>query len=159
MQCACGRTLELQGIEEWDASDCLIRFDCRLCDFRLGVEVEPKQASPLFDYIVWTDEAQHLLDRMPPYVEPLVREEVEHYAHQKGVTVVTSAFLAEARNRGSVSWNSEAESRLARVPAPVRAMARMELERTALDRGMSEVTVSLMEEVKARYFGMRRDYG
>ncbi|MFB3136794.1 MAG: PCP reductase family protein, partial [Nitrospirales bacterium] len=64
-------------------------------------------------------------------------------------------FLAEARNRGSVSWNSEAESRLARVPAPVRAMARMELERTALDRGMSEVTVSLMEEVKARYFGMR----
>jgi len=159
MQCACGRTLELQGIEEWDASDCLIRFDCRLCDFRLGVEVEPKQASPLFDYIVWTDEAQHLLDRMPPYLEPLVREEVEHYAHQKGVTVVTSAFLAEARNRGSVSWNSEAESRLARVPAPVRAMARMELERTALDRGMSEVTVSLMEEVKARYFGMRRDYG
>jgi len=38
-------------------------------------------------------------------------------------------------------------------------MARVELERTALDRGMAEVTVSLMEEVKARYFGMRADYG
>ncbi|MCH8039606.1 MAG: PCP reductase family protein [Nitrospinae bacterium] len=159
MQCTCGRTLELQEIEELDGSACFIRFDCGVCDFRLGVEVEPKQASPLVDYIVWTDEAQHLLDRMPPYVEPLVREEVEHYARQKEVTVVASAFLAEARNRGAVSWNSEAESRLARVPAGVRALARMELERTALDRGMAEVTVSLMEEVKARYFGMRADYG
>jgi hypothetical protein len=33
-------------------------------------------------------------------------------------------------------------------------MARIELERTAADRGLSTVTVALMEEVKARYFGM-----
>jgi hypothetical protein len=33
-------------------------------------------------------------------------------------------------------------------------MAKIELERTALDRGMPEVTVTLMEEVKTRYFGM-----
>ena len=36
----------------------------------------------------------------------------------------------------------------------VRAMARVELERTAVDRGAGRVTVALMEEVKARYFGM-----
>jgi hypothetical protein len=33
-------------------------------------------------------------------------------------------------------------------------MARIELERTAADRGLSCITVSLMEEVKAKYFGM-----
>jgi hypothetical protein len=33
-------------------------------------------------------------------------------------------------------------------------MARIELERTAMDRGLSRVTVPLMEEVKAKYFGM-----
>jgi hypothetical protein len=33
-------------------------------------------------------------------------------------------------------------------------MARIELERTAADRGEARITVALMEEVKARYFGM-----
>jgi hypothetical protein len=33
-------------------------------------------------------------------------------------------------------------------------MARVELERTALDKGHAHVTVALMEEVKARYFGL-----
>jgi len=40
------------------------------------------------------------------------------------------------------------------LPAPVRTMARIELERTAADRGETRITVALMEEVKARYFGM-----
>jgi hypothetical protein len=36
-------------------------------------------------------------------------------------------------------------------------MARVELERTAIERGGDpRVTISLMEEVKARYFGMGR---
>jgi hypothetical protein len=43
---------------------------------------------------------------------------------------------------------------LANVPSGIRTMAKTELERTALDRGMPEVTVALMEEVKTRYFGM-----
>jgi hypothetical protein len=33
-------------------------------------------------------------------------------------------------------------------------MAKVELERTALERGQPRVTVALMEEVKAKYFGM-----
>lgn len=153
MRCACGHDLVLQGVEE-EGISYFARLNCAHCDFRFGIAVESKEAVPLFDQIVWTDEAQHLLDRMPPYIESLVREEVEVYARHKKVAVVASTFLAEARNRGEVLWSSQAENRLARVPAGVRAMARVELERTALDRGMSEVTISLMEEVKARYFGM-----
>ena len=37
---------------------------------------------------------------------------------------------------------------------PVRAMAKIELERTAADRGAGRITVALMEEVKAKYFGL-----
>jgi hypothetical protein len=33
-------------------------------------------------------------------------------------------------------------------------MARVELERTAAERGETRITVTLMEEVKAKYFGM-----
>jgi hypothetical protein len=36
-------------------------------------------------------------------------------------------------------------------------MARIELERTAMERGQAEVTVALMDEVKARYFGRSQD--
>ena len=107
--------------------------------------------------MVWTDEARHYLDRQPPYIASLLRGEVEHYARTKDRSLVSMALVVEARNGGSISWNPDAERRLSRVPAGVRAMARVELERTAMDRGMSEVTVSLMEEVKARYFGMGGD--
>jgi hypothetical protein len=53
-----------------------------------------------------------------------------------------------------VEWSPDAALRLDNVPPGIRAMAKIELERTALDRGMPEVTVTLMEEVKTRYFGM-----
>jgi hypothetical protein len=33
-------------------------------------------------------------------------------------------------------------------------MAKIELERTAAARGESRITVALMDEVKAKYFGM-----
>jgi hypothetical protein len=108
----------------------------------------------LVDRLMWTDEARHVLDRMPPYVAPLLRHEVEDYARSTGNRVITFALLAQARHGGAVVWEPEAERRLENIPAPVRAMARVELERTAVEKGQSEVTVSLMEEVKAKYFGM-----
>ena len=62
--------------------------------------------------------------------------------------------LLRPRTGERIEWDLDAERRLDRVPAPVRAMARSELERTAADRGERRITVALMEEVKARYFGM-----
>ncbi|MER3421934.1 MAG: hypothetical protein C4293_00570 [Nitrospiraceae bacterium] len=91
---------------------------------------------------------------MPPYVSPLVRQQAEEFARARGQRVITFWLLARARNGATIVWDAEAECRLEKIPAPVRAMARIELERTALDKGFSHVTVALMEEVKARYFGM-----
>ncbi|MDA2909574.1 PCP reductase family protein [Nitrospiraceae bacterium AH_259_D15_M11_P09] len=156
--CGCGRWMHTEGLEERaagpGAETLFLRSKCRGCGLRVGVETPFDDAEALVDRVMWTDDARHRLDRMPPYLAPLVKSEVEDYARSKGRRVVTFALMNQARQGGQVDWEPEAERRLENVPAPVRAMARIELERTAAERGVSRVTVSLMEEVKARYFGM-----
>lgn len=150
--------MHTEGIEERMSADGVpqwfIRLECRGCGLRIGIDVPEGQPSTLVDRLLWTDEALHRLDRMPPYVAALVREEVEEEIRRHGQRVVTYDALLRPRTGERMEWDPEAERRLERVPAPVRAMARIELERTAAERSLSRVTVSLMEEVKARYFGM-----
>jgi hypothetical protein len=121
---------------------------------KVGIEALPDDAEQLVDRLVWSDEARHLLERLPPYVAPLVRQQTEEYARASRRRVITSGVLALARRGRAVEWDPEAERRLENVPGPVRAMAKAELERTALERGLDRVTVALMNEVRAKYFGM-----
>jgi hypothetical protein len=150
--------MHTEGIEERMNADgapqWFIRSECRGCGLTVGVDVPEGQADGLVDRLLWTDEALHRLDRMPPYVAVLIKEDVEQDIRRHGQNVVTYNTLLSPRTGERIEWDSEAEGRLERVPAPVRAMARIELERTAMDRGLSRVTVPLMEEVKAKYFGM-----
>jgi hypothetical protein len=150
--------MHTEGIEERGGETGLllwfIRSECRGCGLKVGVDVREEQAHGLVDRLLWTDEALHRLERMPPYVAGLVREEVEQNIRRQGERVVTYETLLRPRTGERIAWDPEAEQRLDRVPAAVRAMARIELERTAADRGLSRITVSLMEEIKAKYFGM-----
>ncbi len=150
--------MHTEGIEErageGGAPQWFIRSECRGCGLKVGVDVPEGQTYGLVDRLLWTDEALHRLDRMPPYVAVLVRDEVEQDIRRQGQRVVTCETLLRPRTGERLDWDPEAERRLERVPAPVRAMARIELERTAADRGLSRITVSLMEEIKAKYFGM-----
>jgi hypothetical protein len=150
--------MHTEGIEERGGETgpllWFIRSECRGCGLKVGVDVPEEQAHGLVDRLLWTDEALHRLDRMPPYVAGLVREEVEQDIRRRGERVVTYETLLRPRTGERIEWDPEAERRLERVPAPVRAMARIELERTAADRGLSRISVSLMEEIKAKYFGM-----
>ena len=157
LTCGCGRWMHTEGIEErGDEAGAFwfIRSECRGCGLKVGVDVPEGQTRGLIDRLFWTDEALHRLTRMPPYVAPLVRDEVEQHLRSQGERVVTYDTLLRPRTGERIEWDPEAERRLDRVPAPVRAMARVELERTAADRGLSRITVSLMEEIKAKYFGM-----
>lgn len=158
LTCGCGRWMHTEGIEERSYSDgspqWFVRTECRGCGLTVGVDVPSGQAGGLVDRMLWTDEALDRLDRMPPYLAPLVRAEVEQDARAKGERVITYDRLLRPRTGECIEWDLDAERRLDRVPAPVRAMARVELERTAADRGETRITVALMEEVKARYFGM-----
>jgi hypothetical protein len=118
------------------------------------VDVPAGQGHGFVDRLIWTDEALHRLERMPPYLGPLLREEVDQDMRARQERVVTYDSLLQPRGSARVQWEPEAEGRLHNVPAPVRAMAKVELERTAVERGTGLVTVALMEEVKAKYFGL-----
>ena len=158
LTCGCGRWMHTEGIEERadesGAPQWFIRSECRGCGLKVGVDVPEGQTHGLVDRLLWTDEALHRLDRLPPYVATLVQKDVEQDVRQCGSPVVTYETLLRPRTGERIEWHPEAERRLERVPAAVRVMARIELERTAADRGLSRITVPLMEEVKARYFGM-----
>lgn len=158
LTCGCGRWMHTEGVEERTYEDGLpqwfVRSECRGCGLKVGVDLPAGQMGGLIDRLTWTDEALHRLDRMPPYLAPLVREEVEQDVRARGERVVAYDTLLRPRTGERIVWDPEAERRLDNVPAPVRAMARVELERTAAERGSARITVSLMEEVKAKYFGM-----
>lgn len=154
MQCGCQQSFHVEEVEELESDEVLARFQCDGCGWAIGAEGPLKEIDPLLPFITWSDEAQYHLSRLPPYLAVLVRDEVEIFSSDRHYGIVTHSRMVTARNKGEVEWSSDAERRLANVPSGIRTMAKTELERTALDRGMPEVTVALMEEVKTRYFGM-----
>ncbi len=154
MQCSCLQTLCIADVQELDSDEVFVRFNCESCGWAVGAEGSLKEIDPLVPSVIWSDEASYDLSRLQPYIEFLVRDEVETFAYDQHYKIVTSSRVTTARNKGMIAWSADAERRLANVPSGIRTMAKTELERTALDRGMPEVTVTLMEEVKTRYFGM-----
>ncbi|MGB0911768.1 MAG: PCP reductase family protein, partial [Nitrospirales bacterium] len=116
-------------MDEVQATTYFASFTCTPCGKSVGVEGERKEVSSLLNQISWTDEAQHIIDRLPPYIAPLYQDDVEQYAKSTGNKLVTFDFLGEAKNQGTVSWSPETQRRLERVPPGIRAMARVELER------------------------------
>lgn len=156
--CGCGGWMHTEGVEERLSEDgqptWFVRTECRPCRWLVGIDVPAGQVDGLVDRLMWSDDAKHRLDRVPPYAVSLLRELVEGFAKTRQQRVITYDLIDQAQTGEVVAWDPDAEQRLANVPAPVRAMARVELERTAVDRGSRVVTVALMEEVKARYFGM-----
>lgn len=157
LTCGCGRWMHTEGIEERGEGggwQWFVRAECRGCGFKVGVDLPAGETYGLVDRMMWTDEALHRWERMPPYLASLFREEVEQNVRARGECVVSYDTLLSPRTGERIEWEPEAERRLDNVPAPVRAMAKIELERTASERRASRVTVALMEEVKARYFGM-----
>lgn len=154
IQCRCGGAFSLLDVQEESAEACLAHLRCDDCQWCLGIEGDPQALSSVLEDVVWTRDALHELGRLPPYLAPMVREYVEQSVRARGVRVVTFDLYQIGRKGETIAWNPEAERRLERIPAAVRSMARVELERTASERGEATVTVELMEEVKARYFGM-----
>ncbi|WP_455371678.1 PCP reductase family protein [Petrachloros mirabilis] len=158
LTCGCGRWMHTEGIEERSVGEegltWFVRSECRGCGLRVGVDLPAGESSGLIDRLLWTDEAAHRLQRMPPYLASLFRDEIEQDVRARGERVICYDALFRPRTGEQIEWDQEAERRLENVPAPVRAMAKIELERTAADRGQTRITVALMEEIKAKYFGM-----
>ena len=147
--------MEARTLEEESPLSFHLRLACTACANWMTVSGRLEEVTPFVEGTLWSNEARHELERLPPYIEPLVRQEVEAHAAQEKRSVITVALFQEARLRGKVSWTSTAKDRLANIPAPIRSMAKVEIERMALEQGLSEVTETLMDEAKAKFLGMR----
>jgi len=147
--------MEAQALEEESPLSYHLRMGCVACANWIRASGRLEDLTPLVSRTLWSNDARHELDRLPPYIASLVREEVESYAAQEGRVLITAALFQEARLRGKVSWPPAATERLAKVPETIRSMAKVEIERMAIEQGLSEVTEALMDEAKAKFLGMR----
>ena len=155
VSCCCGAGMEAKAVEEVSPLLYHLTLACTACANWAGVSGRPEEITSWVTGRLWSREARHDLERLPPHIEPLVRVEVETYADKDGIHLITRALVQEARNRGKVSWAQEAAGRLSIIPSAVRTLAKIEIERMAIERGLSEVTASLMNEAKLKFLGMR----
>ena len=153
--CCCGAAMQAEALEEVSPLLYHVRLACTACANWVRVSGRLEHIEPIVTSLLWSNEAYYEIDRLPPYIGLLVKQETENYAQKEGRRAITLAIFREARNRGKVSWTPTAEGRLEKVPALIRSMAKVEIERMAIDRGLCEVTENLMDEARAKFLGMR----
>jgi len=102
--------------------------------------------------VEWSAEALDRLAKIPDFVRPTVKMEVEAYARQAGDTFVTQSMLDKYKVApGGLSWSADATKRLENIPFFIRPMAKKEIERLAREGGRTEVTVEVMDQAKSAF--------
>jgi hypothetical protein len=49
--------------------------------------------------LIWTEDAEHRLTRVPEFVRPMVRDSIERHARELGCREITCEVMDEARSR------------------------------------------------------------
>ena len=100
----------------------------------------------------WSAEALDRLSKIPEFVRPTVKMDVEAYAKTTGETFVTQAMMDRYKSGSNeFGWSPEAKQRLENIPFFIRPMAKKEIERMAREEGRTEVTVEVMEQAKTPF--------
>ncbi|MBI5344942.1 MAG: PCP reductase family protein [Deltaproteobacteria bacterium] len=122
--------------------------------------------------IVWTDDALRRLERVPQgFMRNMTRSRIEGSARGKGIDLITLEFAEDvigeargvmtgmmgrpaadknenpARPAAEPEWTPEAIERLKMVPEGfMRDMTMRRIEKTALDKGISLITIEVIQE-------------
>ena len=100
----------------------------------------------------WSPDAQERLDKLPSFVQPMVKSSVETFARKNGYSTVTLQVMDDSKNSSNgLNWSPEAEERLRNIPDFIQPMARKEIERLAQERGATTVSAELMDEAKEKF--------
>ncbi len=127
-------------------------FSAMVAEMGLTSGGQSAPASGTESDIAWTPDAKERLDRLPSFVQPMVRSSVEAYARKQGFTKVTLQVMDDSKNASDgMTWSKEAEQRLDNIPDFIRPMARKEIERLAKERGVSTISAELMDEAKDKF--------
>ena len=127
-------------------------FSAVVAQMGLGTTGTTSSAEAATGELSWTADARERLERLPSFVQPMVRSSVETYAKKQGVTSVTLQVMDDSKNASSgLTWSPEAEERLKNIPDFIQPMARKEIERLAQERGETTVSAQLMDEAKEKF--------
>jgi len=100
----------------------------------------------------WSAEALDRLSKIPEFVRPTVKMDVEAYAKTTGQTFVTQAMFDRYKSGSDeFGWSPEAKQRLENIPFFIRPMAKKEIERMAREQGRAEVTADMMDHAKTAF--------
>ncbi len=114
-----------------------------------GITTGSSAPAPSLD---WSAEATERLGRIPSMIRPMVQRDIEEYARKNEFSSVTIQVMDDAKTSGNdLTWSSEAEERLNRIPDFIRPMAKREIERMAKDKGEPEITAAIMDEAKTKF--------
>ncbi len=127
-------------------------FSAVVAQMGLGTSGATSSTGAADGELSWTADARERLERLPSFVQPMVRSSVEIYAKKHGLTSVTLQVMDDSKNASSgLAWSPEAEERLKNIPDFIQPMARKEIERLAMERGETTVTAQLMDEAKEKF--------
>src|SRR2546430_13451458 len=73
-RCCCGALLEAKAVEEESPLSYHLRLGCTACANWVTASGRLEEITPLVERFLWSNEARHELERLPPYIEPLVRD-------------------------------------------------------------------------------------
>ncbi len=123
-------------------------FSSVVASMGAGGAEQPGAAGP----VEWSAEALDRLNKIPDFVRPTLKMEVEAYARQAGETFVTQSMLDKYKVApGGLTWSADASKRLENIPFFIRPMAKKEIERLAREQGCTEVTVEVMDHAKTAF--------
>lgn len=124
-----------------------------------GHPQEPAGAAPLR----WSTAAEARMDKVPEgFMRELTRQRIEAYARREGAAEVTPELIelkyaqwqeGSGRQQMTLPWSPQAAARVERIPAFVRGMMILEVERCARERGAAEVTAELLDQAMAHWQG------
>ncbi|MFI5304622.1 MAG: PCP reductase family protein [Nitrospiria bacterium] len=102
--------------------------------------------------VTWSPEALERMEKIPDFVRPMVKSGIEAYAQKQGYQVITPKVVDESKNdQGGFEWTAGATQKLENIPAFVRPLAKKEIERMALEKGITKISEDLIDEVKNKF--------
>jgi rubrerythrin len=117
----------------------------------------------------WTDAADQLLLEIPnEFFREMTRWRIEVDARKKGVSVIDPVFIAakyqtwssvSRSTERSLSWDSEAATRLDKIPSFVRGTVIKECESYAREQGIAAVTGSMLDQVTELWAAAMKQHG
>ena len=140
------------GAKPGESSEGGCPFSAMVAQMGLGTTGTTSSTGSADGQLSWTADARERLEKLPSFVQPMVRSSVETYAKKQGLTSVTLQVMDDSKNASSgLAWSPEAEERLKNIPDFIQPMARKEIERLASERGQTTVTAELMDEAKEKF--------